>query len=121
LGYPVLEQLLSRKAQFTAVVAFNDMSAIGMIRALEDQNMRVPADVSIIGFDDIEAAAYTSPRLTTVRQPLAEMGRIAARCLLNRLHQTEKFRPQITVEPSFVVRESTQAPGKKRNRQPQED
>jgi LacI family transcriptional regulator, galactose operon repressor len=107
LGYPVIDQLFSQRAQFTAVVAFNDMSAIGMIRALQDLNMCVPEDVSIVGFDDIEAAAYTSPRLTTVRQPLSEMGRIAARCVLNQLHQTEKFRQEITVEPSFVVREST--------------
>jgi DNA-binding LacI/PurR family transcriptional regulator len=109
VGYPVIDQLLSRKRQFSAVIAFNDMSAMGMIRALQDLNVRVPGDVSIVGFDDIEAAAYTSPRLTTVRQPLSEMGRIAAQCLLNRLHRREKFRQKITVEPSFVVRESTQA------------
>ena len=108
LGYPVAQQLLARHVHFTAVVAFNDMSAIGIIRALRDLKMSVPGDVSIIGFDDIEAAAFTVPRLTTVRQPLAEMGRIAAQCLLNRLHRTEKFRPEIRVEPSFVVRESTQ-------------
>ena len=108
LGYPVVQQLLARKAQFTAVVAFNDMSAIGIIRALQDVNIRVPQDVSIVGFDDIETAAFTVPRLTTVRQPLSEMGRIAAQCVLNRLHETEKFRQEIMVEPSFVVRESTQ-------------
>jgi len=108
LGYPVVQQLLARKAQFTAVVAFNDISAIGIIRALQDVNIRVPQDVSIVGFDDIEAAAFTVPRLTTVRQPLSEMGRIAAQCVLNRLHETEKFRQEIMVEPSFVVRESTQ-------------
>jgi len=108
LGYPVVQQLLARKAQFTAVVAFNDMSAIGIIRALQDFNIHVPRDVSVIGFDDVEAAAYTVPRLTTVRQPLSEMGRIAAQCVLNRLHGTEKFKSEIMVEPSFVIRESTQ-------------
>lgn len=116
LGYPVIQQLLARQARFTAVVAFNDMSAIGIIRALQDLKMSVPGDVSIIGFDDIEAAAFTVPRLTTVRQPLAEMGRIAAQCVLNRLRGTEKFRPEVTVEPSFVVRESTQAILQKRAR-----
>ena len=116
LGYPVIQQLLARQAHFTAVVAFNDMSAIGVIRALQDLKMSVPDDVSVIGFDDIEAAAFTVPRLTTVRQPLAEMGRIAAQCVLNRLHRTQKFRTQITVEPSFVVRESTQAIPQKRAR-----
>ena len=117
LGYPVIQQLIARKAQFTAVVAFNDMSAIGMIRALQDLNLRVPDDVSIVGFDDIEAAGFTIPRLTTVRQPLSEMGKIAARCVLNRLHRTEKFREEITVEPSLVVRESTQAVTRKKTRQ----
>ena len=108
LGYPVIRQLLARQAHFTAVVAFNDMSAIGIIRALQDVKMSVPGDVSIVGFDDIEAAAFTVPRLTTVRQPLAQMGKIAAQCVLNRLHRTENFRSEIRVEPSFVVRESTQ-------------
>ena len=116
LGYPVIRQLLARQERFTAVVAFNDMSAIGIIRALQDLKMNVPGDVSIIGFDDIEGAAFTIPRLTTVRQPLAEMGRIAAQCILNRLHRTQKFGPEITVEPSFVVRESTQAVLHKRAR-----
>jgi DNA-binding LacI/PurR family transcriptional regulator len=109
LGYPVIQQLLSNRARFTAVVAFNDLSAIGAIRALQDFGIRVPADVSVMGFDDIEAAAFNNPRLTTIRQPLAEMGRLAAQCVLNRLHGTKKFLEQITVEPQLIVRESTQA------------
>jgi DNA-binding LacI/PurR family transcriptional regulator len=109
LGYPVIQQLLSNRARFTAVVAFNDLSAIGAIRALQDFGIRVPGDVSVIGFDDIDAAAFNNPRLTTIRQPLAEMGRLAAQCVLNRLHGTEKFLEQITVEPQLMVRESTQA------------
>ena len=112
LGYPVIQQLLTNRARFTAVVAFNDMSAIGAIRALQDFGLRVPADVSVIGFDDIKAAAFNNPRLTTIRQPLSNMGRIAAQCVLNQLHGTERFREQITVEPELVVRESTQAIGK---------
>jgi DNA-binding LacI/PurR family transcriptional regulator len=107
LGFPVVKQLISRREQFTAVVAFNDMSAIGMIRALADAKIRVPADVSIIGFDDIEAAEFTIPRLTTVRQPLSEMGRIAAQCVLKRIEQPERCEPEITVEPDLVVRGST--------------
>jgi len=109
LGYPVMQQLLSRGQQFTAVVAFNDMSAIGAMRALQDSRLQVPGDVSVIGFDDIQAAAFNSPRLTTIRQPMSNMGRIAAQCILNRLHGTERFREQITVEPELVVRESTRA------------
>ena len=108
LGYPVIQQLLSNRARFSAVVAFNDLSAIGAIRALQDFGLRVPADVSVIGFDDIDAAAFNNPRLTTIRQPLAEMGRLAAQCVLNRLHGTKKSLEQIIVEPQLMVRESTQ-------------
>jgi DNA-binding LacI/PurR family transcriptional regulator len=74
LGYPVIQHLLSNRERFTALVAFNDMSAIGAIRALQDSGMQVPADVSVIGFDDIKAAEFNNPRLTTIRQPLANMG-----------------------------------------------
>ncbi|HEV2136829.1 MAG TPA: LacI family DNA-binding transcriptional regulator [Terracidiphilus sp.] len=107
LGYPVVQQLLSAKRPFTALVAFNDISAIGAIRALEDVNLRVPKDVSVIGFDDIKAAAYTVPRLTTINQPLEEIGRIATQSLLNRIHDTMPPRDEITVEPELVVRDST--------------
>ena len=109
LGYPVVQTLLQSRKRFTAIVAFNDMSAIGAIRALQDFGLRVPLDVSVIGFDDIHAAAFNYPRLTTIRQPLEQMGRIAAQCVLNRLHASEPFREQITVEPELIVRESTHA------------
>jgi LacI family transcriptional regulator len=109
LGYPVIQHLLSNRERFTALVAFNDMSAIGAIRALQDSGMQVPADVSVIGFDDIKAAEFNNPRFTTIRQPLANMGRMAAQCVLNRIHGRERFRKQIIVEPEPVVRESTQA------------
>ena len=109
LGYPVMQHVLAARARFTAVVAFNDMSAIGAIRALQDFGLRVPADVSVIGFDDIHAAAYNNPRLTTIRQPLRQMGRTAAQCVLNRLHRSEAFREQILIEPELVIRESTGA------------
>ena len=113
LGYPVIQKLQSKRARFTAVVAFNDLTAIGAIRALQDFGIRVPEDVSVIGFDDIDAAAFNNPRLTTIRQPLADMGRLAAQCILNRLRGTKKFLEEITVEPQLIVRESTQAISKK--------
>jgi LacI family transcriptional regulator len=107
LGYPAIQQLLSGGHRFTAVVAFNDMSAIGAIRALHDVGLNVPRDVSVIGFDDIKISAFNNPSLTTIRQPLTNMGRIAAQCLLNRLNGSEPFRKLITVEPELMVREST--------------
>jgi DNA-binding LacI/PurR family transcriptional regulator len=109
LGYPAVHQLLSAGQRFTALVAFNDMSAIGAIRALQDLGLSVPRDVSVIGFDDIRLAAFNNPRLTTIRQPLSNMGRIAAQCVLNRLSGSEPFRKQIMVEPELLVRESTGA------------
>jgi LacI family transcriptional regulator len=90
------------------------MSAIGAIRALQDFGARVPEEIAVIGFDDISAASFNNPRLTTIRQPLSSMGRIAAQCVLNRIHRTEQFRQQITVEPELVVRESTRALASKR-------
>lgn len=107
LGYPVVQDLLSRGGHFTALVAFNDVSAIGAIRALRDANLRVPEDVSLIGFDDIPAAAYIMPRLTTIRQPMVEIGHVATQFLLNRIHNTAMPRDEIKVEPTLVVREST--------------
>jgi DNA-binding LacI/PurR family transcriptional regulator len=107
LGYPVVQQLLATQQPFTALVAFNDISAIGSIRALQDFNLRVPQDVSVIGFDDIKGAAYALPRLTTIRQPLAEIGRIATQSLLNRIHGTATPPDEIVVEPKLIIREST--------------
>jgi DNA-binding LacI/PurR family transcriptional regulator len=109
LGYPVVQQLLSSGRSFTALVAFNDMSAIGAIRALQDLGLSVPGDVSVIGFDDIKVAAFNNPRLTTIRQPLSNMGRIAAQCVLSQLNGSEPFRKVIMVEPELAVRESTRA------------
>ena len=107
LGYPVIQQLIATRIPFTALVAFNDISAVGSIRALQDLNLSVPGDISVIGFDNIKAAAYTLPRLTTISQPLEEMGRIATQCLLNRIHRTAISRDEITVEPELIFREST--------------
>jgi LacI family transcriptional regulator len=107
LGYPVVQQLMATGKRFTALVAFNDISAMGAIRALLDCNLRVPDDVSVIGFDNIRAAAYTLPRLTTISQPLAEIGRIATQTLLNRINGTSESSEDIIVEPELIVREST--------------
>jgi DNA-binding LacI/PurR family transcriptional regulator len=107
LGYPVINRLMASGKRFTALVAFNDISAIGAVRALQDLNLRVPQDVSVIGFDDIKGAAYTLPRLTTIRQPLAEMGRMATKSLLDRIHGKEALLDELVVEPELIVRESS--------------
>src|ERR1700689_3598821 len=107
LGYPFAKQLLARKKPFTALFAYNDISAIGAMRALRSKGFRVPQDVSVMGFDDIPGAAFNTPTLTTVRQPLARMGQVAAQNLLERITGRDDYPPEIAIEPELVVREST--------------
>ena len=107
LGYPFAKLLLARKRPFTALFAYNDISAIGSIRAFQEAGLRVPDDVSVVGFDDIRIAVHNNPSLTTVRQPLQQMGEIAARTLLNRIEHPEDYVPEIAIEPELVVRRST--------------
>jgi DNA-binding LacI/PurR family transcriptional regulator len=112
LGYPLVKQLLGRKIPFTAIFTYNDISAIGAIRALQEEGFRVPDDISVIGFDDIPGAAFHMPSLTTVRQPLGRMGEVAAQSLLERIEDNKEFPAEIAIEPELVVRESTgPAPG----------
>ena len=109
LGYHVTQKLLAKREPFTALFSFNDISAIGAIRALRENGLGVPEDVSVVGFDDIPGAAFQNPSLTTVRQPLRKMGVIAAEHLLQRIARpnSNSFPRLITVEPEFVVRKST--------------
>jgi DNA-binding LacI/PurR family transcriptional regulator len=107
LGYPFTQQLLSRKKPFSALFAYNDISAIGAIRALQERGLRVPHDVSVMGFDDIPGAAFHTPSLTTVRQPLHRMGEVAAQTLLDRIEGKKEYEAEIAIEPELVVREST--------------
>jgi DNA-binding LacI/PurR family transcriptional regulator len=107
LGYPFAKQLLARNQRFTALFAYNDISAIGSICAFQEAGLRVPEDVSVVGFDDIQSAAYINPPLTTVRQPLQKMGEIAARTLLDLIEGRVTHLPEIAIEPELVVRRST--------------
>jgi len=106
VGYPIMQQFLKKRKEFTALVAYNDFSAIGAIRSLREAGFRVPEDVSVIGFDDVNSAAYQNPSLTTIRQPWQKMAHIAAQTLLDRLNGRQVPR-EILVEPELVVREST--------------
>jgi DNA-binding LacI/PurR family transcriptional regulator len=110
-GYRATKKLLSNSTEFTAVLAFNDISAIGAIRALRENGLNVPQDVSIIGFDDITAAEYHNPALTTIRQPLKKMGNLGAEYLLLNIQKNpaDTLSVEITVEPALIVRQSTAA------------
>ncbi|CAN5325002.1 LacI family DNA-binding transcriptional regulator [soil metagenome] len=108
VGYAAAKKLLARKKKFTALFAFNDISAIGAIRALQEANLKVPEDVSVLGFDDIYAAAFHNPALTTIKQPLFEMGSLAAKTLLQKLAEPNGHSAEtLTVEPKLIVRQST--------------
>jgi len=109
LGYGVTQGLIQSRKTFTALFAFNDISAIGAIYALREAGFRVPEDVSVVGFDDIQCAAYQSPGLTTVKQPLREMGKIAAETVLRRIGSPNSNHgpKHIVVEPQLMVRGTT--------------
>jgi len=106
ISYPGIHNLLKRRAQFTAVLCFNDVSAMGTIRALHDAGFRVPEDVSVLGFDDIQSASFQVPSLSTIRQPLKQMGGTGAEALLRKL-AGEELPSILRVEPELIVREST--------------
>lgn len=109
LGYEVTRKLLAVDDSFTALFSFNDISAIGAISALRNAGRRVPEDVSVVGFDDIQSAAFQNPALTTVRQPLRQMGVTAAETLLARINAPAQspYPKSITIEPELIVRAST--------------
>ena len=108
LGYKTVQMLLEKTRDFTAIFCFNATAAIGAIRALKDVGLSIPGDVSVVGFDDVQSAAYATPSLTTVHQPLTEMGRRGAQVLLERIADRQKeFPAEIVMEPELVVREST--------------
>ena len=110
-GYDLARELLHTAPPFTALVTFNDISALGAIRALREAGKKVPEDVSVIGFDDIQSAAYQNPGLTTIRQPLREMGMTAAETLVQRINapKNSDYPKTIIVEPELMVRGTTAA------------
>jgi DNA-binding LacI/PurR family transcriptional regulator len=110
LGYPYGKALIARNVPFTALFAYNDISAIGAMRAFQEAGLRVPEDISVVGFDDVSIASFSIPPLTTVRQPLEKMGRIAAETLLDRIEERAAFVPEIAVEPELISRRSTGPP-----------
>jgi LacI family transcriptional regulator len=109
-GRRAAEKLLSLPEPPTAIFAFNDDTAIGAVQAARARGLNVPDDLSVVGFDDVEKATIVTPALTTVRQPLAEMGRTAV-SLLNRLLERQRFETlHVELAVRLVVRESTAPP-----------
>ena len=116
LGYEPANELLQRGLDFTAIVCYNDISAIGAVRACMNHGLQVPTDISIVGFDDIQNAAFHNPSLTTIRQPLMQMGRAAARILLQRIRGQASFPVVVPIQPELIIRESTSPPNPRRAR-----
>jgi LacI family transcriptional regulator len=108
-GRIAAQKLLRHGKRFTALVAYNDISALGAMTALREAGHEVPKDVSVMGFDDIEFASIAYPPLTTIRQPLHDMGATAAELLLRKFANDESVR-NICVRPELVIRSSTCPP-----------
>jgi LacI family transcriptional regulator len=110
-GYKLTEDLIKQKRQFTAILAFDDMTAFGSVRALTKAGLRVPEHCSVIGFDDVATSAIYSPALTTVRQPMEPMGAAAVTIVVDGINavlekrETSAFHRKVA--PELVVREST--------------
>jgi LacI family transcriptional regulator len=108
------QQLLARNIPFTALLAFDDMTAFGCIRALISAGLRVPQDCSVIGFDDIPAAAFYSPSLTSVREHLEQLASMGAEILIDAIRASHKNQVvgavHRKIKPELIVRESTSPP-----------
>ena len=112
-GQRLTFDLIKKQKSFSAILAFDDMSAFGAIRALAKAGIRVPEQCSVIGFDDISPASITTPALTTIRQPLEPMGTLSVQVLLEELqaqHETKTFTAvHRKLSPQLVIRETTTA------------
>jgi LacI family transcriptional regulator len=112
-GYKLTEELLRRRRPFTALMAFDDMTAFGAIRALANAGIRVPEQCSVVGFDDVSPAAIYSPALTTVRQPMEVMGTAAATVVLEAINDGLEKKAIRAIHrrivPELIVRESTRS------------
>ena len=108
-GSSALETLLGLSHPPTAIFCYNDLTALGVLRSIQTRKLRVPADISLVGFDDLFFSSYTQPRLTTVRQPMRQMGLMAMECLL-KLMSGKQSAEAIKVPAELIVRESTGAP-----------
>jgi LacI family transcriptional regulator len=106
-GYKAMQELLQRRPDLTAVFGFNDMMALGAIGALHAQGIRVPEDISIIGYDNIGFASTFEPALTTVAQPIAAMGQECIALLLERMQQPNKQPTQMTLPVELIERASS--------------
>lgn len=104
-GHEAMQRLLAASPP-QALFAFNDLVAIGAMRAARERGLSLPDDLSVVGYDDIELGRYLTPALTTVHQPVYELGAMASAQLIERLEHGEPLQPVLRLDPRLVVRES---------------
>jgi LacI family transcriptional regulator len=109
-GEAACQSLIESKRPFSAIVAANDLLALGCYAALGAAGLKCPADVSVTGYNDMPFAAHFAPPLTTLRIPLTEMGNQAAQLLLRKIRDPKATLPSVQLQPSLVVRGSTARP-----------
>jgi len=109
-GFTGAKALLAHRNPPTAILACNDLMAVGCIAAATELGQQVPAELSVVGFDDITLASYTTPPLTTVSQPIEEIGRLATQLLIRRIQTPDSPRERHMLPTRLVVRGSTAAP-----------
>jgi LacI family transcriptional regulator len=93
-----------------AIFALSDVMAIGLLHGIREFGLRIPEDVSVVGYDDIEFAAYTFPPLTTVRQPAIELGAVAAKAVMEHLDADVPLPPSLAIRPELIIRQSVTSP-----------
>ena len=105
-GYTAMTSILRQEKRPTAVFCMNDYLAIGAIRAVHDLGLKCPEDISILGVDDIEAASYTTPKLTTIHTPMDELGNLASKLLIDRIEGGHEIFTKIHLPFKVIERES---------------
>ena len=107
-GFAAAQTLLSKHwGKFTAIVVANDQMALGAIRAFEENSIRIPQKISLVGFDDIPEAGFFRPPLSTIKQDFAALGRRSIQCLIAQVDPSRAASSTRTIQPFFIEREST--------------
>lgn len=112
-GYKGAKELVKRQTEITAIFCSNDITAIGAMRALKDEGLNIPKDMSVISIDDIDTAQYLSPMLTTIHIPIEEMGQTTAKILIDRINKGHTLPMKITLPFYLANRESCVKPSRK--------
>jgi LacI family transcriptional regulator len=121
-GVRLAKEMLATGRPFTAVVAFDDLTALGVVRGLSSAGVRIPQDCSVVGFDGVLPAEVATPAITTIRQPLKEMGMQAAEWVMQAIGKRGRGMDEAPrlykAQPELVVRDSTSAPPQRRRKEP---